>query len=342
MKKGLTDNEMAAFGRDMAMMLSAGLTPANSMDVLAESLPDQSLNPAWQKLKQKLADGQPLAATLSDSGLFSPYFCQMTELGTKAGRQENTMYKLADYYQRQAEIKQKLHDTMIQPLILFAVLGLIMIALIVAVLPVFAGVYQRLGGDKSGFVTAAYILAGIGLAGIVVMVIIMLTVTIKAKKGESLDKTRQLLIHSSLTGPALKRLSQAEIMAVLDITINSGMNPDEALALTERIGNHQAVETELKTAISQTASGKNIGLALDSSQLLDPLSAHLIYAGSRNGQIEQAVSTVSQQVFQDAFNMIDAVIGRIEPLITGIFTAIIGLTMLAVMLPLIAVITAIG
>ena len=54
------------------------------------------------------------------------------------------------------------------------------------------------------------------------------------------------------------------------------------------------------------------------------------------------MAQVSRSLFDDAYDAVDGIITTAEPMITGIFTLVIGLTLLSIMLPLVAVITAIG
>jgi len=342
MTERLDDMTMAVFAKDLATMLAAGITPAEGLDILAADRGKDGRQPAWQGLARAVAAGTPLAQGLSESRLFDAYFCDMAALGTEAGRQEETLFKLADFYQRRAETKKLLHDMLIRPLILFAVLAVIMIFLIFAVLPVFTNVYLKLGGYVSGYVTVSYVLAGLAMVAIVVMIAAMLVAAFGQDSPACRSAIRRYWYGSRLTRQAAAALDRATMMGMVDTMIAGGLEPGKALERCQAVLKDNIAASGLAKCAADVARGGNMGLAMDANGLVSPLYAHIIYTGSRNGRTEQAVAQVSRSLFDDAYDAVDGIITTAEPMITGIFTLVIGLTLLSIMLPLVAVITAIG
>ncbi len=337
MSKPLNDIQMAAFAKDLAMMLAAGITPADGLASLIPPDCPADQKEGWQIMSRSLAKGRTLAESFTASGLLTPYFCAMTAVATQAGRLEETMYKLAAGYQHQADTKSRLRDMVIRPLILFVFLGLIMIFIILAVMPVFSSVYQRLGGYQTGFVTAAYILAYIGLG-----VIIIMAAALAAAGFGSRRLAIKFFENSALTRRAARLAGQAEMFGVIDTLIAGGQSPEEALRQAEPFVRRPDLSEALKQCRQLVAAGENIGMAMDKTGLVETSYAHVIYTASRTGQLDQAISQTDQRLAALSNAALDEIIDNSEPLITGIFTIVIGLTLLAVMLPLIAVITSIG
>ena len=85
------------------------------------------------------------------------------------------------------------------------------------------------------------------------------------------------------------------------------------------------------------AQGQGLAQALVSCRILPGLQGRLLLSGSRGGNTAQALESVTRQLSREGEEGIRAAIDRIEPVLVGFLTVSVGLTLIAVMLPLLGI-----
>jgi len=82
--------------------------------------------------------------------------------------------------------------------------------------------------------------------------------------------------------------------------------------------------------------------AIGEKEVFEPLYARMLNVGSRSGTADETLAQLSQTFFDDAVLQIDHSLDHIEPILAAFLTAAVGVTLIAVMLPLVGVMIAIG
>ena len=88
--------------------------------------------------------------------------------------------------------------------------------------------------------------------------------------------------------------------------------------------------------------GKGLSTALFEQKVFEPLYGRMLISGARSGQADTVLARLSQLFTQDAQAAMDALIDSIEPILAAFLTLAVGVTLLAVMLPLIGILGSIG
>ena len=122
---------VARFARTLATMFAAGVPLVEAMDSVAGATGNALYEEASRRIQDDTARGVQLNTAMQTTQLFPNMMVQMTRIGEEAGRLEEMLSKVADYYEAQVD---GLVDTLakqIEPLIM-AVLGGIVGSLVIA------------------------------------------------------------------------------------------------------------------------------------------------------------------------------------------------------------------
>lgn len=87
---------------------------------------------------------------------------------------------------------------------------------------------------------------------------------------------------------------------------------------------------------------KSLSQAIYDNEVFDPLYARMLMVGSRSGSVEDVLQRLSDAFFEDAVARMDDLIDGVEPVLAAFLTVSVGATLVAVMLPLIGIMGAIG
>ena len=68
----------------------------------------------------------------------------------------------------------------------------------------------------------------------------------------------------------------------------------------------------------------------------------MLLAGERSGNMETVLSRLTGLLEENCGNLVERLIGTIDPLLSGVLMVTVGLSLLSVMLPLIGMMNSIG
>jgi len=128
---------VARFARTLATMFAAGVPLVDSMDAVAGSTGNKLYEEATLQMKEDASKGVQLHVAMLTTQQFPSMVVQMTKIGEEAGRLEEMLNKVADYFEEQVDDLVDTLSKQIEPLIM-GVLGVLVGGLVVAMyLPIF-------------------------------------------------------------------------------------------------------------------------------------------------------------------------------------------------------------
>ena len=133
LKKGA----VAKFTRTAGTMLGSGVTILETLDIVARTAGNKTLERAIYKVRDAISEGRTMAEPLAESGIFPPMVCQMISVGEATGALDAMMMKIADFYDEEVDQAVENLTALIEPIML-VFLGVTIGGLVVAMyLPIF-------------------------------------------------------------------------------------------------------------------------------------------------------------------------------------------------------------
>lgn len=350
MARKLVDSDALSFFCDsLSVMLAAGIQTDEAVHMLVEDTDNIPFRSICQEIYQKLIQGKPLAQAMSSTQAFPKYAVDMIAVGERSGKLEGVLRSLGSYYNEESWMFAKIKSSMAYPAALFCIMSIILAFTIGLILPVFVNVYESLSGSlvsgSFGFVMFAI---GIGWFAL----IITLIATVLALVGVALTRSadgRQSIMRLCeklpFTKDAMYKLALSRFIAVLAAYTASGMNSDDALREALQTIEHKKLLKEAQQAYELMVDlndPRSLAQALSETGLVEAIYVRMLSIGSRTGSLESVLSRLSDLFFTDAMAHIDRIIDTIEPALAGFLTIAVGATLIAVMLPLIGIMSSIG
>ena len=112
---------MAKFGRAFGLLYRAGLLPAESMEYAADSCGNAAMRSYLRQSVEPLRKGAGIADTLIATRQFPDVLMQMVATGERTGELDKMLLNVADYFDREAEVRAKQTAVALGILMLLAV-----------------------------------------------------------------------------------------------------------------------------------------------------------------------------------------------------------------------------
>ena len=327
----------------LAFILESGMALEDGVGALADESEKDGLQPVCQALCAGLNETGSLCEAMRRSAAFPAYAVEMAGVGETTGRLEAVLRGLADYYEREARMREAITDATVYPIALGAMLVVIVLVMLCKVLPVFRRV---LGGMGVGAADAGGALITLGAwLGWIVMALVGLAVLAAlgcalALRTHARERVLRLLRR---VFPQLRRIeaerSAARAALALSRMLSSGFGPEEAAATAASVLEDGAAAARMKDMRQALEEGEAFSDALERSGLFQPRQMRMIRAGAQAGRGAQVLEKLAADYEEAAESEIARIVSIIEPTLIALLSIVVGGILLSVMLPMARMLT---
>jgi len=124
---------LTEFARTISVLLSAGISILDALNIVAETLGSKIFSAEVKQAAVYVEKGVPLSDAVARIEEFPRILSQMISVGEETGKLDEVLAKLANYYESESETKVKALTTAIEPLIM-VIMGIGVGFLVIAVI----------------------------------------------------------------------------------------------------------------------------------------------------------------------------------------------------------------
>lgn len=134
----MTKIQITQFTRILSLLLKSGMSIVDALDLTAKSLSNLHFREALMEAKKEVSKGVPMAVPLSRSEYIPLIVSQMVGVGEESGEIDVVLEKMSDYYNSEVEVMTANLTTLLEPLILAVMGGIIGFVAFAVYMPMFS------------------------------------------------------------------------------------------------------------------------------------------------------------------------------------------------------------
>ncbi|NBC48019.1 MAG: type II secretion system F family protein [Gammaproteobacteria bacterium] len=128
---------IARFARTLSTMFAAGVPLVDALDSVSGATGNAVYAKAVSSMREEVATGQSLQLSMRQRGLFPHMVIQMTAIGEESGSLDAMLGKVADFYEEQVDNAVDSLSSLLEPLIMVVIGGLVGSLVVAMYLPIF-------------------------------------------------------------------------------------------------------------------------------------------------------------------------------------------------------------
>lgn len=345
-KKMLSHSEIASFCGQTAMILNAGIGPEEGMNILLNDTKNTEGQSIITAIRDTCSEGNSFYEAVSATGVFPDYVLHMIRLGEESGNLDVVMQSLADYYERQQNISESIHNAVVYPLIMIGMMLLVILVLITKVLPIFNQVFEQLGTEMNSFSTSLLAL-GNNINNYAVFLVIFLCLCAvlyfyfsKTTSGKAVF--RSFLSAFPLTKGLYDKIASGRFAGGIALTLKSGLDTYTGLGLISELVENKRMQEKIIACQKALEDGANFSEALADSDIFSNLYSRMVAVGFRTGSIDTVMDKIADNYEKEIDSRIHGLISILEPTLVIVLSLIVGMILLSVILPLMGIMSSIG
>ena len=130
--------------RQFAIMLNAGLTLIDSIDIIKKQVSKAPFKKMLDELDRQLRDGKTFSTALTRyPGQFSHFYVALVKSGEASGKLDNILQKLAEHLDKQRAFKQTVRNALIYPVVIVTAMFSMIFVMFAFVMPKLLSLYDN-------------------------------------------------------------------------------------------------------------------------------------------------------------------------------------------------------
>jgi type IV pilus assembly protein PilC len=339
--------ELTVLSRQLATMISSGMTLLRAFYVLEEQVENDFLRETISAVREDIEAGLNFSDALErHPKVFNPLYVAMVRAGEAGGVLEESLERISDQLEKDDSLRRQVKSAMAYPIVVFSFAMLVLIGMIAFIVPVFVGVFKDFGGELplitrftvglSNMVTGSwYILLALAIGGVI---------GFRKWKSSSWGRPQwdqfRLRIPFSI-GKTVQKIALARWSRTFSALYGAGVPIMQAIEVTGQTAGNTVVDKAMAAVIESVKSGGSIAAPLKDAPIFPPMVAQMIAIGEETGNLDTMLSKVADFYEDEVAAAIKALTSILEPVMIVLVGGIVGFIVVAMYMPMFKVYDAI-
>jgi len=332
--KKFKTQELAFCCRQLAAMLTSGLTLVKALDILSKEQPTEQARAVWQDIYENVQKGESFSESLQMyRGVFPEFLISMVSAGESSGSLDTIMQRMSDHYQKEQKMNNTIKGAMTYPIILGILCIVIIIGMFTFIMPTFAGLYES-PDDMPAFtkVMMAFSdsLVHFWYIYLLVVLAIVFAVTYVMKIPSTRLKWDKLIIKGPGFGPLVVKIYTARFARTLSSLYSSGIPMVECLKRSSAILGNRYIDECFENVIDEVKQGETLSASIQRTEIFDSMFCSIIFVGEEAGALDTILGKTAEYYDEEADSAVARLVALLEPVMIIVMGVAVCMLLLAV------------
>lgn len=339
-RRGRLDNEsLTLLSRQLATLVDAGIPLGDALDALTQQADRANARALLLDIGDRVREGYSLAESLAaHPRVFNDLYVALVAAGERAGQLGRVLERLADHLERSQRQRHKARTALIYPLVLVLVSSAVVIGLMTYVVPRLAEQFQRsdltLPWLTRTLIQLTDLLTRGGAWLVLGGVLVALMVARVLRQPRWRRRADRLILRLPRIGELVQLLDTARLTRTLAILTDSGIALLESLKVSRDTLGNQLMREAVEQISESVTAGVSLRMAMMETRRFSPSLLHMIGSGESSGRLADMLERVAETQESTFNRRVDTALALFEPLIILTMGAVVLTIVLAILLPI--------
>ncbi|WP_406944533.1 type II secretion system F family protein [Halobacillus sp. SY10] len=329
--------------RQFSTLMRAGISLLESTKILAKQSNSRALSEALYDISDQLEGGRAFSeAAASHSKIFSNLFINMVRAGEVGGNLDDILERLAVYYEKQYDTRQKIISALTYPLVVGLIAIGIVIFLLTFVVPRFASMFDTMGGELPWItqltLSMSHFFQNFWYVVILIPIVLFIAFKLIVDRNPKLQYTVDVLkLKIPVFGPLIQKAALVRMTSTLSSLMNSSVPILKSLQVTQNVVENKVVERAIMNSYKSLEKGNNLSDPLREYPIFPPLVIQMMAVGEETGSLDYMLSKVAEFYESELEYTTDRLKTLIEPLMILALALVVGGIVAAIAVPMFSI-----
>ena len=340
--KGVGMKDIAVMSRQMATMISAGLSLLRTLTILTEQTENKALATILDKVRSDVETGLSLSDALAKHPReFPPLMLSLIRAGETGGFLEGSLESVANNYEAELKLRGTIKSALTYPVVVLIMAVLAVFGMIIFIVPIFQKMFEDLGGDLPLPTQILVILSG-GMPVILPVVVVAGSAfAIWWKKNKNTERVRAVVdpikLKLPVFGPLMTKVAIARFTRNFGTMMAAGVPILRSLTIVGATSGNYVIEKSLIKVQESVRTGASIATPLSQEPVFPSMVTQMISVGEDSGALEPMLNKISDFYDAEVESTTEQLTALIEPLMIAFIGVVIGGMIVALYMPVFSI-----
>lgn len=328
---------LTTFYSQLADLLKAGVPMMRSLDVLSGQGSQGAMAQVVKELREDVAGGMSLGdAMAKHPRVFSPLHSSMVKAGEQGGFLEEVLHRIANFCEKQDELKNKVFGAMIYPAILVTVGGAVVTLLMVWVVPTLGknlrpenfNILTTLVMGTSDILRNHWMVVLLAIGGVGVGSLMWIQ---SASGKRSFEKFK---LRAPVFGKIFTMVAICRFCRILGTMLHNGVPILQALKIAKDSAGNSILAKVIEDAADSVKKGAALSEPLRESRLFPPAVLDMIAVAEEGNNLETVLVQIADTNEARTARAVDLGVRVLEPVLLVVMAMLVFCIAVALLLPI--------
>ena len=337
--RSVSTAELSLTAKQLGVMLQAGIPLLDTLLEIGRENHNRSLSRTLRQIRHDLEGGSSLSQALAvHPRVFDRLFVSLVLAGEACGELDQTFERLANLLETRVRVKSMIRNACLYPLAILVVAGVVLVAMLFWVIPVFARLFASLDVPLPAPTHFVLNVSRMIRDSISLLCLVFLTAGLILHQAWSVDLVRRrwdrLLLALPVLGGVNRKVLIARFAATMATLMSGGIPILSGLRMTAATMDNSFFERAIRQGVEALEQGESLSGHLAKSALFPPLVVQLVKAGEKSGQLDRMFVSIARHCEVEAETAIAVLLKLIEPTAILLAGGVVGGIVLSLYLPI--------
>jgi len=342
---------LTTFTRQLSTLQDAGLPLLRSLQILESQQKPGKLKNVLMGVTEDVEGGSSLSDAMAKfPKAFDTLYTKMVAAGEVGGVLDVILQRLAEFMEKSERLKRKIKGAMVYPIVVVAVSMIILTAIMWFIIPKFEAIFADFGVALPALTrwlmaSSRWVAGGMPgqqVPGIIIVLpapfILWILFKLIRTTGPGKAVTDTIFLYAPIFGTLIRKTTIARFTRTLGTLIAAGVPILEAIRITKETCGNYVFEKALGKVHDSVREGESFAEPLRLSKTCDAIVVNMIDVGEETGEMDAMLLKIADNYDEEVDVAVEALVSLLEPLMVVLLGGIVGTIVVAMFLPLVAMI----
>ncbi|MEI3847582.1 MULTISPECIES: type II secretion system F family protein [unclassified Microbacterium] len=337
--RSVSARNLAVFARQMAGLINAGLPLMRTLSILIDQTDDKRLQPALVQVQADVESGSSFSAALArHPQTFPPLMLSIVKVGESGGFLGSALVSIADNYQREAELQNKIRAAVTYPAIVLIIAILGVLVMVTFVVPVFEGMFASLGSSLP-LPTQILVTVSNNMWWIIpALALVVIVALVWWRANRHTEQYRKVMdpikLKMPIFGKLTTKIAVARFARNLSMMLHAGVPIIQALSIVGQASNNWKVEQAVRDVQESIRQGRSFAVPLAKAEVFPPMVPQMVSVGEESGTLVDMLASIADFYEDEVETATAQLSSTIEPVLIVGLGIVIGGMVVSLYLPI--------
>lgn len=338
--KKMSSKDLNFFLTQLSTYVKSGIPLVDSMEILSRQAKSKSVQMLYRKIVFELNKGTSFSNCLEKQGkVFPKMLINMLKTSEMTGDLTGVLDDMASYYKRQDSNRKQIINAMTYPSVLMIFAVAVLTFVITYVVPTFTDMYASAGSTLPKITQVIMKISDFVINNwyyiLLVIIVIIIILSLLYKSSKTIKYGMQAFVmHIPVVCDLIKYNQLVTFTSTFSTLIKHDVFITDSMDILSRITENEIYKKLIDDSIQNLSKGNGVSVAFKGHWAFPSTAYEMLLTGEKTGKLGEMMEHVATYYQEEQTNLIARLKSLIEPIMIVLLAVLVGIILLAVVVPM--------